>query len=110
VTRRGLNPDAWEADIAGATVRAPLMHPDSYRLQPDDFHSASREFVRIEAYEEGERALVEGSIAIPGLPVCRIRMRADADRLCRYGAGRDALFRYIREALREDALSELPCN
>ena len=86
------------------------MHPDRYRLQPDDYRGASLAFVHIEAYEEGERALVEGSIAIPGLPVCRIRMRADADRLYRYGAGRTALFRYIREALREDALSELPRN
>jgi hypothetical protein len=86
------------------------MHPDGYRLPPEGFQDLTRDFVRIEAIAEGERALVEGSITIPGLPVCRIRMRADADRLYRYGAGRDALFHYIREALREDALSELPCN
>jgi hypothetical protein len=86
------------------------MHPDGYRLRPDDFHDASLAFVHIEAHDDGDRALVEGSIAIPGLPVCRIRMRADADRLFRYGAGREALFQYIREALREDAQSELPCN
>ncbi len=78
--------------------------------RPHDFRDVSLEFVRIEAHDEGERALVEGSIAVPGLPVCRIRMRADADRLYRYGAGRTALFQYIREALREDALNELPCN
>jgi hypothetical protein len=86
------------------------MPPEGYRLQPDDYRDASLDFVHIQAHEEGERALVEGSITIPGLPVCRIRMRADADRLYRYGAGRDALFRYIREALREDAQNELPCN
>jgi len=86
------------------------MNPDGYRLQPEDFRDVTLEFVRIEAHEEGERALVEGSITIPGLPICRIRMRADADRLYRYGAGRTALFRYIREALREDAQGELPRN
>lgn len=86
------------------------MHPDGYKLQPDDFRDVSLSFVYIQAHEEDGRALVEGSIAIPGLPVCRIRMRADADRLYRYGAGRTALFEYIREALREDAQSELPLN
>lgn len=83
---------------------------DGYRLEPDDYRSATLGFVRIEAYEEGARALVEGTIAIPGLPICRIRMRADAERLYRYGAGRSALFRYIHEALREDAQDELPRN
>jgi hypothetical protein len=86
------------------------MNPDGFRLDPADFHNVSLEFVRITTSEDGDRALVEGSIAIPGLPTCHIRMRADADRLYRYGAGRTALFRYIREALREDAVSELPCN
>ena len=86
------------------------MHPEGYRLQPGDFRNTSLEFVRIEAHDDGARALVVGTIAIPGLPVCRIRMRAEADRLYRFGAGRDALFHYIREALREDAQSELPLN
>lgn len=86
------------------------MHPDGYRLNPEDFDRTSLDFVHITAQEDGDRALVEGSIAIPGLPTCHIRMRADADRLYRYGAGRTALFQYIREALREDAQSELPRN
>ncbi len=86
------------------------MHPDGYRLEPGDFQDATLDFVRITAHEDGDRALVEGSIAIPGLPTCHIRMRADADRLYRYGAGRAALFQYIRAALREDAQSELPRN
>lgn len=86
------------------------MHPDGYRLNPADFANLTRDFISISAQEEGEKALVEGTISIPGLPRCHIRMRADADRLFRYGAGRTALFAYIKEALREDALCELPCN
>ena len=86
------------------------MHPDGYRMNASDFLAASLDFINISACEDGGRALVEGSIAIPGLPVCHIRMRADADRLYRYGAGRAALFTYIREALREDAVCELPSN
>ena len=78
--------------------------------RPSAYADASRAFVRITAREDGDRALVEGVIAIPGLPVCRLRMRADADRLYRQGAGHTALLHYVREALREDAVSELPLN
>ncbi len=95
---------------AGQLFLPPRMHPDGYRMNASDFRDASLDFINISACEEGDRALVEGSIAIPGLPVCHIRMRADTERLYRYGAGRAALFTYIREALREDALCELPSN
>ncbi|HYE95291.1 MAG TPA: hypothetical protein VD962_03715 [Rubricoccaceae bacterium] len=78
--------------------------------RPDAPRDAAFDFVRITAHEDDGRAVIEGSIALPALPVCHIRMRADADRLYRYGAGREALFNYIREALREDAVSELPYN
>ena len=86
------------------------MPPDGSRPSWNASTDASRDFVFISTKADGERALIEGSIAIPGLPVCHLRMRADADRLERYGAGRAALMEYVREALREDALSELPLN
>jgi len=98
------------ADTGESSILRTDMHPDGYRMNASDFQAASLDFINISACEDGERALVEGSIAIPGLPVCHIRMRADADRLYRYGAGRTALFKYIREALREDAVCELPSN
>ena len=82
------------------------MTPDRQPAYGD----ASRAFVRITACEDDGRALVEGVISIPGLPVCRLRMRADAERLYRQGAGHAALLHYVREALREDAVSELPLN
>ena len=53
---------------------------------------------------------VEGVIVIPALPVCRIRLRTDMDRLYRYGPGRKALLAYVRAALHEDIVRELPLN
>ena len=47
---------------------------------------------------------------IPGLPVCRLRMRTSADRLFTYGIGRRALLAYVRAALHEDVARELPLN
>jgi hypothetical protein len=70
----------------------------------------SLEFIRIVAQTDGERAIFEGTIELPALPVCTIRMRTDADRLTRRGPGQYALVRYIEEALKEDATDSLPLN
>ena len=83
-------------------------------LPPDytafGFADPTSEFVMITAMENGERALVEGVIVIPGLPVCRVRLKTDTDRLYRYGPGRRALVEYVRAALCEDAADALPHN
>lgn len=86
------------------------MPPDAQPSGLSAFGGTSREFVRITAREERGCAIVEGAVAIPGLPVCRLRMRADAERLYRYEASRAALLLYVRAALCEDVLGELPLN
>lgn len=67
-------------------------------------------FMMITAGDDAGRSAIEGVVVIPGLPVCRVRMRTDADRLFRYGPGRKALVAYIRAALHEDIARELPLN
>ncbi len=86
------------------------MTPDAPLPPSSAFGHASRVFVRITSREERGSAVLEGAIAIPGLPVCRLRMRADADRLYRYEASHAALIQYVRTALCEDAAGELPLN
>ena len=79
---------------------------------PDaNFSSPTVEFCRITTTEdELGRALVDGVAAIPGLPVCRVRMKTDVERITRYGPGRQALLSYVRAALYEDVVVELPWN
>ena len=77
---------------------------------PSALNNASRAFIQIIARTDGERAVFEGTIDLPALPVCTIRMRTDVDRLTRGGPGQHALVRYIEEALREDASDALPLN
>ncbi len=76
------------------------------------FSDPTPEFVRITTEEEegSGRALVDGVVVIPGLPVCRVRMKTDTDRIYRYGPGRAALIAYVRAALHEDVVVELPWN
>lgn len=75
------------------------------------FPSPTPEFVRITTTEDGEgRACIDGVVVIPGLPVCRVRMKTDAERMDRYGPGRRALLSYVRAALHEDVAVELPWN
>ena len=88
---------------------------DLPRLPPDfggfGFADPTPEFVRIVTSEEPSgRALVDGVVVIPGLPVCRVRMKTDAGRLDRHGPGRAALLAYVRAALHEDVMAELPWN
>ena len=68
-------------------------------------------FVAVEARAEaGGYAVVEGAAALPGLPVRRLRLRADADQLFLYGPDVDVLLRYVEAALRADVCRELPLN
>lgn len=84
-------------------------------LPPDydglGFTDPTSQFVRITTTEDDAgRALVDGVVVIPGLPVCRVRMKTDADRIYRFGPGRHALLGYVRAALHEDVVVELPWN
>ena len=87
---------------------------DLPRLPPDfagfGFADPTPEFVRIVTSDDGDRALVDGVVVIPGLPVCRVRLKTDPDRLGRHGPGRAALLAYVRAALHEDVMVELPWN
>ncbi len=75
------------------------------------FTDPTPQFVRIVTTEEPTgRALVDGVVVIPGLPVCRVRMKTSPDRMDRHGAGRTALLAYVRAALHEDVMVELPWN
>ena len=74
------------------------------------FSDPTPEFLIVTAGEEGGRAAVEGVVVIPGLPVCRLRLRTDTERLFRQGSGRRALIAYVRAALHEDIARELPLN
>ncbi len=87
---------------------------DLPNLPPDfagfGFADPTPEFVRIVTTDDGDRALVDGVVVIPGLPVCRVRMKTASDRLDRHGPGRTALMAYVRAALHEDVMVELPWN
>ena len=74
------------------------------------FSDPTVEFCRITTSEEAGRALVDGVVVIPGLPVCRVRMKTDVERIARCGPGRQALLGYVRAALYEDVMVELPWN
>ncbi|WP_420455447.1 hypothetical protein [Rubrivirga sp.] len=75
------------------------------------FTDPTNEFLRITTTEDGAgQAMVDGVVVIPGLPVCRVRMKTDPDRIHRYGPGRQALLGYVRAALHEDVMVELPWN
>ena len=94
-----------------------MPEPSSdYPYAPRDFGAfgfsdPTPRFLRITSAEEDDgRALLDGVVVIPGMPVFRVRMRADADRLARYGPGRPALVEYVRTALHEDVMVELPWN
>lgn len=68
-------------------------------------------FVRVTTSEDRTgHALVDGVVVIPGLPVCRVRVKTDAARLSPYGPGRAALEASVRAALHEDVVVELPWN
>ncbi len=86
----------------------PDLPPDYAGL---GFADPTIEFCRITTTEDDTgRAMVDGVVAIPGLPICRVRMKTDADRIARYGPGRSALLGYVRAALYEDVMVELPWN
>ena len=75
------------------------------------FADPTPRFLRITSTAEADgRARLDGVVVIPGMPVFRVRMRAGADRLERYGPGRTALVDYVRTALHEDVMVELPWN
>ncbi|MAQ92574.1 hypothetical protein B1759_11975 [Rubrivirga sp. SAORIC476] len=75
------------------------------------FTDPTNQFVRITTTEDDAgRAMVDGVVVIPGLPVCRVRMKTDVERIYRYGPGRRALLGYVRAALHEDVVVELPWN
>ncbi|MDT0630941.1 hypothetical protein RQM47_08025 [Rubrivirga sp. S365] len=75
------------------------------------FPDPTPEFVLITTAGDGDgRALIDGVVVIPGLPVCRVRMRTDEGRVHRDGPGRRALVGYVRAALHEDVVAELPWN
>ena len=86
----------------------PDLPPDFAGL---GFADPTSEFLRITATEDDAgRALIDGVVVIPGLPVCRVRMKTDVERIARYGPGRTALLGYVRAALCEDVMVELPWN
>lgn len=93
---------------AAAPMDLPSLPPDFAGF---GFSDPTPAFVRIVTTEESDgRALVDGVVVIPGLPVCRIRMKTDALRMDRHGPGRSALLAYVRTALHEDVMVELPWN
>lgn len=67
-------------------------------------------FLRVTVAPDGDRALVDGVVVIPGLPVCRVRLKTDAARVAPHAPGRSALVAAVRAALREDVVVELPWN
>ncbi len=75
------------------------------------FSDPTLRFCRITTSEDQTgRAVVDGVVVIPGLPVCSVRMKTDVERIHRHGPGRHALLGYIRAALHEDVVVELPWN
>ncbi|MEM1054040.1 MAG: hypothetical protein AAGI52_00830 [Bacteroidota bacterium] len=85
-------------------------YPYPFDFQKFGFSDPTPEFLILTTGEDKGRAAVEGVIVIPGLPVCRIRLRTDMERLYRFGPGRRALLAYVRAALHEDIVKELPLN
>jgi hypothetical protein len=68
-------------------------------------------FARVTVGPDGAgRALVDGVLVIPGLPVCRVRLKTDAAQVAPHAPRRAALVAAVHLALREDALAELPLN
>lgn len=75
------------------------------------FPDPTPQFVRVTTVEDSSgRALIQGVVVIPGLPVCRVQVTAEAERIFRFGSGRPALLHYVRTALHEDVAAELPWN
>ncbi len=111
-----LNEAPGAADRKGTAPHAPMALSDL----PRDFSgfsgfsglpNPSLQFSQITTSEDDTgRAVVDGVVVIPGLPVCRVRMKTDAERITRYGPGRQALLGYVRAALYEDVLVELSWN
>ena len=60
--------------------------------------------------EAGGLTVVEGAAALPGLPVRRLRLSADAERLFLYGPDVATLIDYVAAALRADVCDELSPN
>ena len=60
--------------------------------------------------EQTGHAVVEGAASLPGLPVRRVRLRADADRLFLFGPDVPTLVRYVTDTLRQDVIRELRLN
>ena len=85
-------------------------YPFPFNFKKFGFSDPTPEFLMITAGEDAGRAAIEGVVVIPGLPVCRLRMRTETERFFRYGPGRRALVAYIRAALHEDVVRELPLN
>jgi hypothetical protein len=68
-------------------------------------------FVRVLSSEDGAgRLRVDGVGAVPGLPVCRVQIAGDGERFDRFGPSRRALRGYVRAALHEEIVAELPWN
>lgn len=78
------------------------------------FSDPTPAFLRVTVDSEGDgpedRALVDGVGVIPGLPVCRVRLKTDAARVAPHAPGRAALVAAVRAALHEDVIVELPWN
>jgi hypothetical protein len=75
------------------------------------FSNPTPRFVRVTTCEDDAgRAHIEGVVVIPGLPVCRVQVAADVRRFDQFGPGRPALLGYVRAALHEDVVAELPWN
>lgn len=75
------------------------------------FADTTSEFLRVtvDAAANG-RAVVDGVVVIPGLPVCRVRLKTDWIHVEPHATGRAALVATVRSALREDVVVELPWN
>ena len=84
--------------------------PFPFDFKKFGFSDPTSEFLIVSTGEDGSRGAIEGVVVIPGLPVCRVRMRTETERLFRYGPGRKALVAYVRAALHEDIVRELPLN
>jgi hypothetical protein len=78
---------------------------------PARLRTVSTGFLAVAARAEaGGVVAVEGAATLPGLPVRRLRLSADADRLFLFGPDMATLTRYVIDALRDDVRAELPRN